>query len=548
MKRLLSLITAALLVTPVYAQDDFGGASLSQSDIDSLLGGGGRGGRGGGQRGGNNVQSILPDPVVMYNQIRDLLKNKKTPLAKDQEKQLQTLLNDETKAIRTALEQEYPQLNPNNQQQQNQQNQQNRGNQQNNPQNTQTARIDAVVLKENTALLTQIKADLTPEQVALLDKAEKDKKCVVLLDGHYSFLQNGQRGNGTGQNNRQWCTFGDMTPTQRVAPIRDILKKGNKALTDAQDKKIVSLVEAKLPDLERELRTEGVLNNNNQNRGNQNNNQNNQNNQYQQISNNIVNQIFQSMGIANNNNNNQQQQQQRFEEMLTRACAPGANTEQIAQEFFAQQQQQQGQAQGNRGFPGNFGNQNIEQMCQQRANQANRGGRGGQVNFNVIQLEIQKRNEVLLDKIVAMMNKDQQAVVKRFKYDQIKSRGGSERIRGILEEEGTPLTEQQTTQVAGFFNQSNQELRQWANTFVLQQVTATPPPAQQPQNNQNRGNQPGQPNPQQQYIQQMTQQLLPKVAAQRAAMDNATMNSVMKVLTPSQVASYKINMSMPPLY
>jgi competence protein ComGC len=42
--------------------------------------------------------------------------------------------------------------------------------------------------------------------------------------------------------------------------------------------------------------------------------------------------------------------------------------------------------------------------------------------------------------------------------------------------------------------------------------------------------------------------LLPTVAKQRVQIEAAMMNSVMKVLTPSQVASYKINMSMPPLY
>src|SRR5687768_13501308 len=130
-KRYLSLIAIALLALPVLAQDDFGG--FSQGDLEGLigdLGGGGRGGRGG--RGGNNVQSILPDATVMYNQLKDLLKNKKVALAKEQEKPLQTLLNDEVKAVRTDLETQFPALRNLGQPNQNQNNQ-NRGN--NNNQN-----------------------------------------------------------------------------------------------------------------------------------------------------------------------------------------------------------------------------------------------------------------------------------------------------------------------------------------------------------------------------------------------------------------------------
>src|SRR5688572_18766251 len=156
MKRLLSLIAIALLSLPILAQDDFGGGgTLSTSEIDALFGGGGRGG-GRGNQGRNNVQSSLPDPVVMFTQLKDLLKTKKTPLVKEQEKPLQTLLNDETKAIRTDLETRFPQLNPNNQNNQNNQNQQgNRGNQGNN--NDFMVRMDPIITKHNDELLTGMK-------------------------------------------------------------------------------------------------------------------------------------------------------------------------------------------------------------------------------------------------------------------------------------------------------------------------------------------------------------------------------------------------------
>jgi hypothetical protein len=536
-KRYFSLIAIALLALPVIAQDDFGG--LSQGDLEALIGGGGggRGGRGG--RGGNNVQSILPDATVMYNQLKDLLKNKKVALAKEQEKPLQTLLNDEAKAVRAELEAQYPQLRNNGQNQNN--NNQNRGNNNQNRgnQNNQASRIDAITLEQNAALLADIRKELTPEQVAVLDKAEKDKKCVILLDGHFSFLQNGNRGNGRGQNDREWCTFGDSTIAQRVAPIRDLMKRERKPLTEAQDAKIASLVEARLPVLETAYRDAGVLNSNN--RGGQQNAQNQQQQQRTQIANNIVNQMFQAMGVQTQNqggrggNNN-------FEQIIQQACAPEATQEQKEQAI-----QQLSQNFGNRGG-GNT--PNLDQLCQNFGNRG--GGRGGNnLNFNAVQTEVNRRNELILDKVIAFLKPDQASIVKKLKYEQIKSKGGAERIRGILEEEGTPATAEQLTQIQNLYNTSNQSLRTWAQEYVLKAMETTPPPQQQQQqqqqqNNQNRGNNN---NNQafQQYIAQMAQSLLPQVSKQRAQIEQATVNSVMRILTPAQVASYKINITMPPL-
>jgi hypothetical protein len=559
MKRLLSVFAIVALASPVFAQDDFGfGGTLSQSEIDQLLGGGG-GGRGGRGRGNQNVQSILPDPTVMYNQLKDLLKNKKVPLAKEQEKPLQTLLNDQTKIIRADLEKQFPALNPANQQQnqqqnqQNNQNNQNRGNQNQNNQNSQTVRIDKVILSQNGQLLTEMKAALAPDQVALLDKAEKDKKCLVLIDGYYTFLNSGQRGNGT-TNNREWCTWGDFTPTQRLAPVRDLLKKEKKPLTAEQDAKLIALIEARMPLVEKAFRDDGVLQNNNQNRGN--NQQNPQQQQMQQLANNIVNNIFNNLGIANPNNQNRGNNAN-FEQIIQQACAPGATPEQ--REQAAQQLTQQFQGGGGRGGRGNFNNAgnspNLDQLCQNFGNRGNRGNNNNNVNFNVVRTEVEKQNESLLDKVIAMLNPDQQRIIKRFKYDQIKSKGGVERIRGILEEEGTPLTPAQIPPIQALFNDSNQTLRQLAQQIVLASMEKQPPPPQafqQNQNqNQNRGNNfnnnQSQPNPLQQYQQQMRDSLLPRIQQERQRIENAMMNSVMKLLTPAQVASYKINLQMPPL-
>ena len=103
----------------------------------------------------------------------------------------------------------------------------------------------------------------------------------------------------------------------------------------------------------------------------------------------------------------------------------------------------------------------------------NRGGRGNNNNNNFNpQAEIQKKNEELYDKIAAKLNPDQAVVIKKVKYDQIKAKGGAERYRGIMEEEGTPLTPEQVTQIQSLFNVQNRAVREFAErhaaAFALQ--------------------------------------------------------------------------------
>ena len=102
MRRLLSVMAVVLLASPCFAQDDFGGgfdSVLTGSDIDALLGGGNRG-----NRGNNNNGTSIPNPEQLLLQMKDMLKTKKVPLSKDQEKALKTFLDTETVAMRTELE------------------------------------------------------------------------------------------------------------------------------------------------------------------------------------------------------------------------------------------------------------------------------------------------------------------------------------------------------------------------------------------------------------------------------------------------------------
>jgi hypothetical protein len=252
----------------------------------------------------------------------------------------------------------------------------------------------------------------------------------------------------------------------------------------------------------------------NQNRNNNNQGQPNP----QQLTNNIVNTIMSQLGVPNNNNNNQ-----------------------------------------NRGNRGNQGNQNNPN---QAGNFENRGGnRGGQPNqqgqqgqqgnrgnnFNP-QQEIQRRTDEILDKVIVSLKPDQQPVVKKFKYDIIKQRGPLDRVRAILEEEGTPMTPEQATTVQALFNSQNQAIRNFAQQLVQTEVEALPPSAFQPVPQQNQNQNQGRNNNNNQNnvnqnpaAQQIVSKVLPQVSVRKALLEKATIDSIMKVLTPAQVASYKLN-------
>ena len=570
MKRALTVIALVLLAVPAFAQDDFGGLGgdsvLTGGDIDALLGGG-RGNRGN----NNNNNDQIPNPENLLLQVKDLLKVKKVPLTKDQEKTLKPFLETETTTMRTDLEAQFG----------------NRGgNRGNNNTATMLTELFAGVTKSNNELLTTMKADLTPDQVALITKAEKDKKvCTVMLDliNPQQLQQNrgneGGRGNrggqggfnpppgfedligfpqggGGGGNNRgnqnnifqnmpdrAFCTSGTSTTAERVAPISTILTKGKKPLTPDQEKKFAGLIETALPKMQEELRAanpnmQQLLNDLNRNRNNQNNQNNNQNQNQavnpQTLRNNIVNTIMTQLGIPNNNNNNN-----------NRGGGGGRGN----QNFNNQNNQNPNQNNqnpnannanaNNQNANNNPTNNNQNNTNNQNFNN-NRGGRGNQ-NFNP-QAEIRKKNEELYDKIAAKLNPDQATVIKKYKYDQIKARKGAELWRGIMEEEGTPLAPEQLTQIQQLFNAQNQLARQYADQLVQAEMTKAPTleppplPANQQQQNRNPNNVAQNP-----VAQQIIQKVMPEVSKRHAILEKSLEDTILKTLTPPQVASFKLN-------
>jgi len=550
MKRLLSVIAIVGLAIPAFAQDDFGfgggDSVLTGNDINALFGGGNRGGQ-------RNNNDNIPDPETMLLQLKDLLKNKKAPLTKDQEKTLQPFLESEIKDMRAGLEAQFG----------------NRGNNRGNNNNANViAEFFTLVTKHNGELLTTMKSDLSPDQVALITKAEKDKKtCTVMLDlFNPSQIQNrgnnnnnnrggggfnpppgledlfggfdggggggnrggggGNRGGGNNNNNsffqqipdRAFCTTASSTTAERLAPISQALTKGKKPLTPDQEKKFSGLIEARMTQLQDEMKaTDNRIANligdiNNQNRNN-NNNQNPTVNP-QTLRNNIVNTIMNNLGIPNNNNNNNNRGNR------------GNNNNAV----------------NNNNQPNNPANNQANNQPNnqtQNANNGNRGNRGN--NFNP-QAEIRKKNEELLDKVAAKLNPDQGAIVVKYKFDQIKARGGAERYRAIMEEEKTPLTPEQLTQIQNLINAQNQAVRQYADKAVGDEIAKTPsldPPPQPPNQNGQR------PNPNNvnsnPVAQQIVAKLMPQVSRQHALLEKTTGDTILKLLTPPQVASYKIN-------
>jgi hypothetical protein len=424
-----------------------------------------------------------------------------------------------------------------------------------------------------------MKADLTPDQVGLITKAEKDKKvCTVMLDlvnpqqfqnrgndggrgnrGNNNnnnqgfnlppgfedlvgFNQGNNQGGNRGNNNnnffqnmpdRAFCTTGTSTTAERLAPISAILTKGKKPLTADQEKKFSGLIEAALPKMQEELRAanpnmQQLLNDINRNRNNNNNNQNQNNNNNQNptvnlqtLRNNIVGTIMTQLGIPNNNNNNNNNNN-RGNRGGNNPNAPGAANPNAT--------------------PNNNANAAATDTANNPANFNRGGGRGNNNNFNP-QAEIRKRNEELYDKIAAKLNPDQGTVIKKYKYDQIKVRGGAERYRGIMLEEGTPLTPEQLTQIQQLINASNQLARNYAEQLVQTEMTAVGsfdlPPNTPALPNGNRPN----PNnvPQNPAAQKVVAKVMPEVSKRHAILEKGLEDTILKTLTPPQVASYKLN-------
>jgi hypothetical protein len=317
MKRLMFAAAIAVLVIPVlslvsrpaYGQDG-GGFGADSIDLTGLLG---DGNRGGGNRGGRgNFQ--LPDSKVMFADIQSTLKKGKTPLEKAQEKPLQSLLDAEVVALSDKIQLLRNNNNNNNQNFPNNfpQNDQARGNRGGNqpangaqtPQqpNAQAIQVDTITsLKNDDFIATKLSLFLSPEQVALVQKAHADDKANAnclggLLDRYYNQLQNPNRGNNnnpnfnnqnrnnntnnnnnnnaTRPNGQKYCMTMEATPTERLEPIRKVLAKGNLPLAKDKDMLAEIVMKSELQDLESALRA-GLTGGGNNNRGNNNNRNNN---------------------------------------------------------------------------------------------------------------------------------------------------------------------------------------------------------------------------------------------------------------------------------
>jgi hypothetical protein len=283
------MIPAFGLMSPVYAQFD------GDVDLSGIL----NEGRGGGNRGGNRGPQI-PDAKLMLDEIKATLKKGKTPMDNAQEKPIQNLLNMEIVKLTDTIQLRNNNNNNNNNNQNASNNSGNRGggtsNQQQNQQaSDQAIKIDTITsLKNEDFLATKLSGFLSPEQVALVQKAHADDKsnstCLGgLLDRYYQQLNNNNRGNqnqnynnNNNNNNNQnqnrpngqkYCMTAQATASERLEPIRKVLAKGNLPLAKDKDMFAEVFMKAQLEDLGMALRA-GLTNNNQGGRGNNNRNNN----------------------------------------------------------------------------------------------------------------------------------------------------------------------------------------------------------------------------------------------------------------------------------
>ena len=129
------------------------------------------------------------------------------------------------------------------------------------------------------------------------------------------------------------------------------------------------------------------------------------------------------------------------------------------------------------------------------ADSGQRRGRGGANAANNPQLaaELQKINDEVLPKIVALLKPDQQAAFKKWQKDEIKKAGGFAALKVTMEEAGAPLTPSQEPQIRALYVEDSKQRQQ-----LQRACQGTPDPA--------------------------------KVAE----LEKATLSSVVKLLTPEQ--------------
>jgi hypothetical protein len=88
-----------------------------------------------------------------------------------------------------------------------------------------------------------------------------------------------------------------------------------------------------------------------------------------------------------------------------------------------------------------------------------RRGRGGANAAGNPQLtaELQKINDDVLTKIVAVLKPEQQAAFKKWQNEEIKKGGGFSALKVIMEEAGAPLTATQEPQIRSLYVEDNQQ-------------------------------------------------------------------------------------------
>jgi hypothetical protein len=88
-----------------------------------------------------------------------------------------------------------------------------------------------------------------------------------------------------------------------------------------------------------------------------------------------------------------------------------------------------------------------------------RRGRGGAGVANNPQLaaELQKINDEVLPKIVALLNPDQLAAFKKWQSDEIKKGGGFAALKVTMEEAGAPLTSTQEPQIRALYVEDSKQ-------------------------------------------------------------------------------------------
>ena len=110
-------------------------------------------------------------------------------------------------------------------------------------------------------------------------------------------------------------------------------------------------------------------------------------------------------------------------------------------------------------------------------------------------------------------------------------------------EEGTPLTPEQSTTITQLINANNQLTRNYADSLVDAEMKAVGsfdlPPTTPSLPNGSRPN----PNnvPQNPAAQKVVAKIMPEVSKRHAALDRGLEETILKTLTPPQVASYKLN-------